>query len=400
MPVSCDKSANLRMNCSITDGRACTTTVIPNPDIQIKGTGLNPSGGRNKKQEDVDIKYGLVPPFLGAASAVIIIYIIVHCLYLHCYAKKKMRSMAQHHNSVMQSASGHDALVMPDQPSTKSQPRPQIVTYEGAYGKSEVLSPKQFFIHPKQPHEESTLQNDVNQHVPCSNSNKPGNVGNTKGKRASSLLSSIKSYSSRKKKRQSTSSTGTDISGNVLIEQCDTLLQSQRKSPDYTMGPAVKTNVCFIPSGISDADLKADESSEWIPVQGYVYVPKVKNLENGRPNGTPNWLESNISQIVFIPMGRGESTEKTLNLPNTCKQVMDRAEVHDSLAGSSKGGLNGEGTQDDTEASKEQHQCLNDCSLEPIGQNEEFTCETGNTNITVEVHQCPVIEETSQSMDI
>ena len=39
--------------------------------------------------------YTLVPPFLIGASTVICVYIVVHCLYLHCWTKKNMKKIAE-----------------------------------------------------------------------------------------------------------------------------------------------------------------------------------------------------------------------------------------------------------------------------------------------------------------
>lgn len=38
--------------------------------------------------------YWLVPPFFIGATTVIVVYIVGHCLYLHCYATKKMKKLA------------------------------------------------------------------------------------------------------------------------------------------------------------------------------------------------------------------------------------------------------------------------------------------------------------------
>ena len=278
-----------------------------NRDVRNRGGG---DKGKSKKP-DVSDKYGLVPPFLGAASGVIIIYIVVHCLYLHCYAKKKMKRMAQ--NSALQSPTPA-TIVMTDHPSSASfQQMTPLVKYEGAYGKTEVLQPQPYFMRlsagkgqqgstAEQSHEGSAAGPDPPQtrRIQAPPSPKAVEFIKSGAKRTSSLLSSIKSRSSKKSSsnRMSTSSIGTEAS--MTLAEQEQLFKNQRISLDQGIGPAIKTNVCFVPFGKTVKDMQANESSEWIPVQGYIYSPK--GQENGGVNPGLSSMQSTASQIVFIPI--------------------------------------------------------------------------------------------------
>ena len=75
-----------------------TSLEMPNDKSSRNFNGRgHTDNGRSPNWED---KYGLVPPFLIGASTVIILYIIGHCLYLHCYTKREMKSYVarQHRN--------------------------------------------------------------------------------------------------------------------------------------------------------------------------------------------------------------------------------------------------------------------------------------------------------------
>lgn len=264
---------------------------------------------KNRKPDAASDKYGLVPPFLGAASAVIAIYIVVHCLYLHCYAKKKMERMAQRNALQSQTPA---TIVMTDHPSSASmQPMTPLVKYEGAYGKTEVLQPQPYFMRSAS-NQHTAGQGPGQETVSSAGSGgesgklfqsppspKAMEIIKTGAKRTSSLLSSIKSRSSKKSSsRMSTSSVGTDVS--ISLNEQEVLLRAQRASLDQGVTPAIKTNVCFVPFGKTVSELQANESSEWIPVQGYIYNPK--GQENGNLNSGLGSLQNCASQIVFIPM--------------------------------------------------------------------------------------------------
>ena len=135
--------------------------------------------GTSDKTDDMDIKYGLVPIFLIGASSVIIIYIVMHCLYLHCYAKRKMQRMASKNQ-----AATTTILLNDGQTSSNLQPVTPIVKYEAPYGKTEVMQTTPFLVEKQNNLEvsnkskktiskRSSLKNILNNMSPKSNDKKP-----------------------------------------------------------------------------------------------------------------------------------------------------------------------------------------------------------------------------------
>ena len=120
---------------------SCMPPPTPKPKWEDKANAAPPgvNDKTHEKDEDRDRhpyerdgKYWLVPPFLIGACSVIVMYIFVHCVYLHCYAKKRLRKL--------QSRPYPPAIVISDDPtSTNSyQPYTPVVKYEGAYGQTEL----------------------------------------------------------------------------------------------------------------------------------------------------------------------------------------------------------------------------------------------------------------------
>ena len=382
-------------NCSASD-TGCMDIKIEQNNKDIRTPNEK---NKNSKSEASD-KYGLVPPFLGAASAVIIIYIVIHCLYLHCYAKKKMKRMAQHNALHSQTPA---TIVMTDHPSSASmQPMTPIVKYEGAYGKTEVLHPQSYFIRSSssqsQCQSQSSAQKDLSpggtttggetrQLFQTPPSPKPVEIIKSGAKRTSSLLSSIKSRSSKKSSsRMSTSSIGTDIS--IGLNEHEVLLKAQRSSLDHGVAPAVRTNVCFVPLGNTVNEIQANESSEWIPVQGYIYNPK--GQENGNLNSSLNSLQNCASQIVFIPM---TLAPKTSTVGNSQEQ--------DNPVAMNTGVSSGNQGNTEMEVFPEESESKEDEENESLLKEEEVVCEADSPsdtevqpeteNITVEVHNNPTL---------
>ena len=345
----------------------------------------------NKKSEASD-KYGLVPPFLGAASGVICIYIIIHCLYLHCYAKKKMKRMAQHNVLHSQTPA---TIVMTDHPSSASmQPVTPIVKYEGAYGKTEVLQPQPYFMRSSSYQSQGQCQgssspvgtgSENRQLFQSPPSPKAMEIIKSGAKRTSSLLSSIKSRSSKKSSRMSTSSIGTDIS--TSLNEQEVLLKAQRSSLDQGVAPAIKTNVCFVPFGKTVSDLQSNESSEWIPVQGYIYNPKGQG--NGNLDSSLNSLQNYASQIVFIPM-----TNPAKASTGESKQEPDFSVAMETTVASGNHG------NKEMEVFPEESDSKESNENKPVPKEEQALCEVDShsdtdshpetENVTVEVHSNPV----------
>lgn len=97
-------------------------------------------GGSRSVPYDPEGRYWLVPPFLIGASVVIVLYIVVHCLYLHCYAKKKMRHLAAR-------ASQPHIVFDPDGPSSSSIPLTPVVKYERGTGRTELVEAQPFLFY-------------------------------------------------------------------------------------------------------------------------------------------------------------------------------------------------------------------------------------------------------------
>ena len=365
----------------------------------IKSINKNNNGNKDRKSEARD-KYGLVPPFLGAASAVIIIYIVSHCLYLHCYAKKKMKRMVQH-NATMHSQTPA-TIVMTDHPSSASmQPMTPLVKYEGAYGKTEVLQPQPYFMRSYSTQSQcqgqgqkdlspgGTTGSEGKQLFQTPPSPKPVEIIKSGAKRTSSLLSSITSRSSKKSSsRMSTSSIGTDIISMGLNEQ-EALLKAQRCSLDQGMAPAMRTNVCFVPLGKTVSEIQSNESSEWIPVQGYIYNPK--GQENGNLNSSLSSLQNFASQIVFIPTTQ---TPRISTAENIQEEVIPIA-VDTCVSSGNLGNTEMEVFPEESESKEENNE-----NESLVKEEKEVACEADSPsdteaqppkmeNITVEVHNSP-----------
>ena len=120
----------------ITSTCSLVVTKTPCTGMECNENNTNTYNGAN----DMDIKYGLVPVFLIGASSVIIIYIVMHCLYLHCYAKRKMQHMAakSQANTTISLNNGHTSHNM--------QPVTPIVKYDMPYGKTEILLTTPFLV--------------------------------------------------------------------------------------------------------------------------------------------------------------------------------------------------------------------------------------------------------------
>ena len=83
---------------------ACNKTVCHEDVIQPIGNAAPPrfddkTYGRHNNSNPVPYdpgwSYWLIPPFLIGASTAITVYIIIHCIYFHCYTTKKLNKMAE-----------------------------------------------------------------------------------------------------------------------------------------------------------------------------------------------------------------------------------------------------------------------------------------------------------------
>ncbi len=135
--ASGDHSAN--SGAGRTDKNASSATRRPSPsDGHMKNSGRG-NGGKSAPY-DKEGRYWLVPPFLIGASSVIVLYVLIHCFYMHCYAKRKMRQLAS------RAAQPH-IIFDADGPSSSSIPMTPVVKYEDAFGKTGMVEAQPFLLY-------------------------------------------------------------------------------------------------------------------------------------------------------------------------------------------------------------------------------------------------------------
>ncbi len=106
----------------------------PRPPSTGSGSDNSNTSERDKKQSP------LVPPFLIGASSVIVLYIIIHCLYLHCYTKNKIRKI--------KARSRQPTIVFdPDMAQGSSIPLTPVVRYETDGKTTEMLETQPFLFY-------------------------------------------------------------------------------------------------------------------------------------------------------------------------------------------------------------------------------------------------------------
>ena len=217
---------------------------------------------RNRHPYERDGKYWLVPPFLIGACSVIVLYIFVHCIYLHCYAKKKMRKLAT-------TRQYPPAIVISDDPtSTNSyQPYTPIVKYEGAYGQTE--------IHPFllcHPFDDNEWERQLEQ------------------RRRSSVRSSIrkKSFSLQipklfGKQRPSVCSAG------AVLEPSSSA--SDQETPKLDSRRPTRASICFVPVGRTLSE-PSGAPTDWSQLPGFMFPSVVM------PTNVPDGVTSSGSPGV------------------------------------------------------------------------------------------------------
>ena len=241
---------------------SCVTTRAQPPPKVPKAT----LAGNTKRGAPGDPdKYGLVPPFLIGASIVIIVYIVAHCLYLHCYAKKKMRHMAESNTS-------HTTYVVNDGPSNAS----LAVRYDGAYGRTELINTAHYLVCQKGPVDTSVVSSDSE----ASGTSKPHQ--STPKESRSRILAMFRKGPKKEPHRWSVGS-GDSVGALPRVEM------------EPAAGPpardASRTSLCFVPVGKPVPEQKSNAlNSEWTPVQGFMYSQGASFDTNGGQT------------LVFVPV--------------------------------------------------------------------------------------------------
>ena len=197
---------------------------------------------QDKKETDPyaeDGKYWLVPPFMIGACSVAVVYITIHCLYMHCYTKRKMRQLA-HRNMVPQAIIFSDG----DGPSVSStQSCTAVVNYDGV----------QPFIVYHAGDSPGTTAPEVSTERTASTRKKsihlqlPERFRN-RGRPRPSVCSANATMET------STSSTGKSTSE-------DTKLDMRRPT---------RASICYLPVSHTNSD-QTGGIHEWTPLQGFLY---------------------------------------------------------------------------------------------------------------------------------
>ena len=240
-------------------------------------------------------RYWLVPPFLIGASSVIVLYIAIHCLYLHCYAKRKIRQMAGR-------AASTPAIVFSDGgdgPSVSSIPSfTPVVTYDGAspYGRTDLRESQPFIVY--QPTESPEKRQ------------RPASCRRASSSRRRSGHLRLPAFLGGKNRPRSS----------VCSESAamETSTASSDGPPDpRTDVRRARASICLVPvcRTISDptGGANGQRTVEWTPLQGLLYPPSVVLSGNASatiPGGTSfsslgrddaNPSPSAASPFVFVP---------------------------------------------------------------------------------------------------
>lgn len=198
------------------------------------------SGKRDDPYEKGEGKMWLVPPFLIGASSVIIIYIVMHCVYLHCYAKRKMQQLA--------ARAAAPAIMFSDDASPSSiQPFTPIVKYDNAFSRTELVNAQPFvFCH-------KSYESTHGQGIPL----KPLP---TSGQKKSSFHLQLPGAISRRLSKQRFSTSSAD----------STQGPSHPTPSEARPEPSrPRASICFVPLSRAISDPNSDKH-EWTAVQGFV----------------------------------------------------------------------------------------------------------------------------------
>ena len=215
-----------------------------------------PPANHNKKN------YILVPPFLIGASTVIVLYVIFHCIYMHCYTEKKVKHIAKRVNRAPTIIIGDEALTPGKHGITP------MVKMEGAYGKTELIETQPFLLcQPLDAEDPSESRRNLRRNSSFLKSLQIPNVFNSK-------------------KRPSVSSNSNTTEGELNSE-------GGRPSSERT-----RASICFLPVGKTLSD-PSDASAEWTPLQGFVYtsfeLSRTPSYKNACPSDTSVCGDDEIS---------------------------------------------------------------------------------------------------------
>lgn len=232
-------------------------------ELCVTDVPLPQPSSTHRIHDETEIKYGLVPAFLIGASLVIVIYIISHCLYLHCYATHKMKSMASEHARYCQASMHTDnpTILLNDctthHHGNNLQHVTSVVKYDGGYGTTELQATPLIFY---------KSENEVDTKSP----------------------SAQRFYMLTQSPRASVSSA--DFAPGDSLEP--------GTAPD---GDARKTSICFVPIGQMSSQ---DNQSEWQPLNSYIYSAIL--IAEGKESKSPT--EQAVEKGPAIPKTASMST--------------------------------------------------------------------------------------------
>ena len=185
-------------------------------------------------------KYWLVPPFLIGAASVLVLYVFIHCVYLHCYTNRKGDTNIKKRTAPTILFNEAHSNASPMQVLTP------MVKYDGPYGKTEVVEAQPFLV--CQPFDEGDDASEpCLEKRPSIQVQLPRWLGGGGGGRGD-------------EPRRSVCSTG------AIMEDTGGGLEA----PDGDRLHQTRASICFVPVGHSVGDA-SDTSTEWTPLQGFVY---------------------------------------------------------------------------------------------------------------------------------
>ena len=194
--------------------------------------------------------YWLVPPFFISASVITFIYILAHCIYFHCYTRKKMKRLSS-------SSARHfpPAIVIHDDPtSTGSYHMYTPVLKYNEQG--EVVEAPNVFLYQPFDDDEWERQLALRRHSSVKSSFKSSS-GRGGGRKKSVTLHIPTPFG---RKRESV------CSASEVLDKI--------KTEAGTQGKQRRGSVCFVPAARSRSE-PAENDEVWVTVPGIVYTPMV-----------------------------------------------------------------------------------------------------------------------------
>jgi hypothetical protein len=328
-------------SCNDTDGQTTCETPIA-------------KSGKTQKHDPYDREgsYGLVPAFLIGAASVVVIYVTIHCLYIHCYAKKRMTRLMNEQQNDQQA----QTILVKDGTAT-FHPVTPIVKYEGGYGKTEVVKAAPYIMYNPEnehsitcPHHHHHAQSATRKHRRAANapnllrtiSRKLSGKGNPQGRCPNSQ--------GRCRGPRRSPNVPVPVPEDTASEQGQPAATVDSPNPndaelnkDEFTPP--RASICFVPVNRSASGTGSNNAvaTEWTPLKGYMYSTVLLSHRTN-PDGTSPQrnisdtaepeVDTSAPPIVIIPPEEWERhvNEDYLlmsdihrkvdpNIPDVCEQL-------------------------------------------------------------------------------